>query len=212
MMNGRPLSIDWEAEHLPAILETWQLGSQAGNAIAQVLFGDYNPSGKLPMSFPRNVGQVPIYYNQFATGRPGPEDLVFWSHYTDVENSPLYPFGFGLSYSQFKYDDLQVSLTDAQNVQVKVAVTNTTDVDGEEVVQLYLRDRFASVTRPVKELKGFEKVSIEAGATKTITFNLTEKELGFYDADYNWVVEPGLFDVMVGTNSQEGLSGSFEIK
>lgn len=212
MMNGRPLSIDWEAENLPAILETWQLGSQAGNAIAQVLFGDYNPSGKLPMSFPRNVGQVPIYYNQFATGRPGPEDLVFWSHYTDVENSPLYPFGFGLSYSQFKYDNLQVSLTDAQNVQVKVAVTNTTDVDGEEVVQLYLRDRFASVTRPVKELKGFEKVSIEAGATKTITFNLTEKELGFYDADYNWVVEPGLFDVMVGTNSQEGLSGSFEIK
>lgn len=212
MMNGRPLSIDWEAEHLPAILETWQLGSQAGNAIAQVLFGDYNPSGKLPMSFPRNVGQVPIYYNQFATGRPGPEDLVFWSHYTDVENSPLYPFGFGLSYSQFKYDDLQVSLTDAQNVQVRVAITNTTDVDGEEVVQLYLRDRFASVTRPVKELKGFEKVSIEAGATKTITFNLTEKELGFYDADYNWVVEPGLFDVMVGTNSQEGLSGSFEIK
>ncbi|UJH66838.1 beta-glucosidase BglX [Allomuricauda sp. SCSIO 65647] len=212
LMNGRPLTITWEAENIPAILETWQLGSQTGNAIAQVLFGDYNPSGKLPMTFPRSVGQVPIYYNHYSTGRPvNKEGNVFWSHYADEENSPLYPFGHGLSYTSFQYSDLQVDATDPKNVKVSVSVTNTGNRAGEEVVQLYLQDPYASIVRPVKELKGFEKIMLEAGTSKTVSFNLTDKELGFYNQQYEWVVEPGSFNVMVGTNSQEGLSGSFVV-
>ncbi|WP_246139874.1 beta-glucosidase BglX [Flagellimonas hymeniacidonis] len=209
LMNGRPLTINWEAENVPAILETWQLGSQAGNAIAKVLFGDYNPSGKLPMTFPRSVGQVPIYYNHFSTGRPNPEANVFWSHYSDEKNEPLFPFGYGLSYTTFEYSNFQIDDSDQNSIKVSATITNTGDSDGEEVVQLYIHDKTASIARPVKELKGFQKISIPSGTSHNVEFNLTDKELGFYNHQYQYVVEPGEFSVMVGTNSQEGLTGTF---
>ncbi|MFS4417506.1 beta-glucosidase BglX [Maribacter sp. 2307ULW6-5] len=211
LMNGRPLTLGWEAENIPAILETWQLGSESGNAIAQVLFGDENPSGKLPMTFPRSVGQLPLYYNHYSTGRPDSGEMVFWSHFIDEENSPLFPFGHGLSYTQFQYNGLEVDASDKNKVKVKVTVTNTGDRFGEEVVQLYLQDPVASVVRPVKELKGFEKIGLAPKASQQLVFELTNKELGFYDQDYRWVVEPGQFNVMVGTDSQEGLTSSFTI-
>ena len=213
LMNGRPLTITWADENLPTILEAWQLGSQSGNAIAQVLFGDYNPSGKLPMTFPRSVGQVPIYYNYYSTGRPNElPDLVFWSHYSDESNKPLYPFGYGLSYSQFNYSNLKIDAADPKTVKVQIDVTNNGKVVGEEVTQLYLKDPVASVVRPIKELKGFEKYSLEPGKSKTVTFTLSEKELGFFNNQGEWINEPGAFEVMVGGNSQEGLTGKFEIK
>lgn len=212
LMNGRPLTITWEAENIPAILETWQLGTQTGNAIADVVFGEYNPGGKLPMTFPRSVGQVPIYYNHYSTGRPDLEPNVFWSHYSDEKNEPLFPFGYGLSYTTFDYSDLEIDTSDGENIKVSVTVTNTGKRYGEEVVQLYIHDKVASVTRPVKELKGFEKISLAPNNSKKVIFTLTNKELGFYNNDYEFVVEPGEFDVMVGTNSQEGLQGSFTKK
>ncbi|MEO7976826.1 beta-glucosidase BglX [Flavobacterium sp.] len=214
--NGRPLSIPWAAENVPAIVEAWQLGTQTGNAVAQVLYGDYNPSGKLPMSFPRNVGQVPIYYNKYSTGRPIDSDKnVFWSHYMDIEKTPQYPFGFGLSYTKFDYKDLKVNKTSfakGEKVQVSVTVTNSGDYDGKEVVQLYIHDEFASIVRPVKELKGFELINLKKGETKTVTFTLTDKELGFYDNDGNYLVEPGTFKIMVGGSSDKGLESGFELK
>ncbi|OXG08379.1 beta-glucosidase [Flavobacterium araucananum] len=214
--NGRPLSIPWAAEHIPAIVEAWQLGTQTGNAVAQVLYGDYNPSGKLPMSFPRNVGQVPIYYNKYSTGRPIDSDKnVFWSHYTDVEKTPQFPFGFGLSYTTFDYNDLKLNKTvfaKGENVQISIAVTNSGNYDGKEVVQLYIHDEYASIIRPIKELKGFELVNLKKGETKTVTFILTEKELGFYDNDGNYLVEPGTFKIMVGGSSDKGLENRFELK
>lgn len=209
LMNGRPLTIPWADKHIPAIVEAWQLGTQSGNAIAQVLFGDYNPSGKLPMSFPRSVGQVPIYYNHFSTGRPGPKDLVFWSHYSDAPNQPLYPFGYGLSYTKFSYSNLQIDKSNPAAIQVLATVTNTGRYTGEEVAQLYLTDKVASIVRPVKELKGFEKFSLAPGQSKSVRFTLTDAELGFYNEKGAFVVEPGAFDVQVGGNSQEGLKGSF---
>ncbi|GAA4848347.1 beta-glucosidase BglX [Algivirga pacifica] len=211
LMNGRPLTITWADEHVPAIVEAWQLGSQSGNAIADVLFGAYNPAGKLPMTFPRSVGQVPIYYNHLNSGRPT-SDAIFWVHYMDEEVTPLYPFGYGLSYTTFEYTDLKVNAEDAEAVTVTASVKNTGEVAGEEVVQLYIRDRVASVARPVKELKGFEKIKLAAGETRTVTFTLTAKELGFYNNNGEFIVEPGTFDVMIGTNSAEGLAGSFELK
>ncbi|MEZ4809198.1 MAG: beta-glucosidase BglX [Allomuricauda sp.] len=209
VMSGRPLTLNWEAEHIPAIVEAWQLGSQAGNAIANVVFGAYNPSGKLPMTFPRSVGQVPIYYNHFSTGRPNSQPNVFWTHYSDEKNEPLFPFGYGLSYTTFAYSDLQVDATNQANVKVSVTVSNTGKVPGEEVVQLYIHDKVASVTRPVKELKGFQKISLAPNASQKVEFTLTDKELGFYNHQYEFVVEPGEFDIMVGTNSQEGLTTTF---
>lgn len=211
LMNGRPLTLEWEAENIPAILETWQLGSQAGNAIAAALFGEINPSGKLPMTFPRNVGQIPIYYNHFSTGRPTLEPNVFWSHYSDVQNEPLFPFGFGLSYTTFAYSDLQIDSSDQNNIKVEVTITNTGDWAGEEVVQLYIHDKVASIVRPVKELKGFQKINLAPKASQKVEFHLTEKELGFYNNVYEFVVEPGTFDIMVGTSSQSGLHGSFTL-
>lgn len=209
LMNGRPLAIPWAAENVPAILETWHLGTQSGNAIAQVLFGDYNPGGKLPMTFPRSAGQAPIYYNHYSTGRPGAQEMVFWTHYTDEDNSPLYPFGYGLSYTTFEYSGLKVDASDNENVKVSATVKNTGERAGEEAVQLYIRDKVASVTRPVKELKGFRKILLQAGESRTVEFTLTAAELGFYDNDGNFIVEPGEFEVMVGTNSREGLKGEF---
>ncbi|WP_435622977.1 beta-glucosidase BglX [Flagellimonas sp.] len=210
LMNGRPLAIEWETEHIPAILETWQLGTETGNAISKVLFGDYNPSGKLPMTFPRSVGQIPIYYNHFSTGRPNPEPNVFWTHYSDEQNSPLYPFGYGLSYTQFEYSDMELDSSDQTAIKVSATVKNAGDMVGEEVVQLYIRDKVASVTRPVKELKGFQKISLQSGESKKVEFVLTDAELGFYNHNYEYVVEPGEFEVMIGTNSQEGLRQNFE--
>ncbi|MDT0651361.1 beta-glucosidase BglX [Autumnicola edwardsiae] len=212
--NGRPLAIEWAEENIPAIVEAWHLGTETGNAVAQVLYGDYNPSGKLPMTFPRNVGQTPIYYNHGNTGRPEATEMVFWSHYMDVENTPLYPFGYGLSYTDFSYDNLkldkeEVSISGELNISVEV--TNTGDYDGKEVVQLYIRDMYASVIRPVKELKGFELVEISKGETKTVNFTLTEKELGFYNAQGEYVVEPGEFQILVGGSSVEGLQASFNL-
>ena len=214
--NGRPLALPWAAKNIPTIVEAWQLGTQAGNAVAQVLYGDYNPSGKLPMSFPRNVGQCPIYYNNYSTGRPNMTDNnVFWSHYTDVEKTPQFPFGFGLSYTTFDYKNLKINKTafaKGEAVKVSVEVTNSGNYDGKEVVQLYIHDEFASLARPVKELKGFELIELKKGETKTVTLTLTEKELGFYDNDGNYLVEPGTFKIMVGGSSDKGLESGFELK
>ncbi len=212
VMNGRPLELTWADENIPAIVEAWHLGTQSGHAIAQVLYGDYNPAGKLPVSFPRSVGQVPIYYNHKRTGRPYPQPIVFWSHYNDESSEPLYPFGYGLSYSDFKYRDLEVRLNDDQTVDVSVTVSNKSEVEGEEVVQLYICDRYASVTRPVKELKGFEKIQLSGGESKIVQFKLTGKELGFFNNQGKFVVEPGEFEVMVGGNSRDNLKTVFELE
>ena len=214
--NGRPLALPWAAEHIPAIVEAWHLGTQTGNAVAQVLYGDYNPSGKLPMSFPRNVGQVPIYDNNYNTGRPVNSDKnVFWSHYTDVEKTPLFPFGFGLSYTTFDYKNLKInkaSFAKGELVVVSVDITNCGNYDGKEVAQLYIQDVAASLARPVKELKGFELIALKKGETKTVTFTLTEKELGFYDNAGKYLVEAGTFKLMVGGSSDKGLEGQFELE
>lgn len=211
LMNGRPLTVPWAAENISAIVEAWHLGSQSGHAIAQVLFGEYNPSGKLPMTFPRSVGQIPIYYNHYSTGRPD-QDLVFWSHYMDESNDPLYPFGYGLSYTTFEYSNLKIDDSDQASIKVSATVTNAGKVAGEEVVQLYIQDKFASVVRPVKELKGFEKILLAPGESRKVEFALTYKELGFYNNSGTFVVESGEFNVMIGTSSQEGLAGSFYLK
>jgi len=215
LQNGRPLAIQWAADNIPSIVEAWQLGTQSGNAIAQVLYGDYNPSGKLPMTFPRSVGQVPIYYNHKSTGRPGdgqPTESVFWAHYNDISNSPLYPFGHGLSYSEFEYSNLKLSsnnLNKGGAITVSVDIKNTSNIDGKEVVQLYLRDLVASVTRPVKELKGFEIMEIKAGQTKRVDFTINEKSIEFYTANKKWEAEPGEFKVFVGGSSYTSLEGGF---
>ncbi len=214
--NGRPLAIDWAAQHIPAIVEGWHLGSQSGNAIAQVLYGDYNPSGKLPMSFPRSVGQLPLYYNHMSTGRPNelPNDLVFWTHYSDESNDALYPFGYGLSYTQFKYTlpTMEKETLGTDTVKVQVTIQNTGKVAGREVVQLYIRDKYASVARPVKELKGFQTVALSPGESKTIIFELTDKELGFYNNRGEWMVEDGSYEVYIGGNSATSNKTEFELK
>lgn len=214
LMNGRPLVINWMAEHVPAILECWHLGSEAGNAIADVLFGDYNPAGKLPVSFPRSVGQCPIYYNHFSTGRADDTGTVFWSHYTDESNDPLYPFGYGLSYTSFAYSNLKLSAAEiatGEKLTVQVEVKNTGSVAGEEVVQLYIQDLYGSIARPVKELKGYEKIYLEAGESKVVRFELGTDDLAFFTADKVWKAEAGDFNLWVGTNSQEGLKSEFKL-
>ncbi|OOG74095.1 beta-glucosidase BglX [Flavobacterium sp. A45] len=213
--NGRPLVIPWAEEHIPAIVEAWQLGTQSGNAIAQVLYGDYNPSGKLPMTFPRNVAQIPIYYNHKNTGRPvmNEPESVFWSHYIDEKNTPLYPFGFGLSYSKFEYSDLKLSsqsFSKNGKIEVSVSVKNTSKVVGKEVVQLYIRDLIGSVTRPVLELKGFEMIELQPDEVKKVTFVINEKTIEFFTANSKWEAEAGDFKVFVGGNSVETLKGDFQ--
>ncbi|MFP9117674.1 beta-glucosidase BglX [Flavobacterium sp. RNTU_13] len=214
--NGRPLALPWAAAHIPAIVEAWQLGTETGNAVAQVLYGDYNPSGKLPMSFPRNLGQVPIYYNLLNTGRPVDADKnVFWSHYSDVEKTPQFAFGHGLSYTTFKYSAPKANkttYTKGEAVKIQVNITNTGAYDGKEVAQLYIQDVTASLARPIKELKGFEMVSLKKGESKTVTFTLTDNELGFYDNNGNYIVEPGIFKVFVGTSSDDVQELEFELK
>ncbi len=215
LMNGRPLTLSWEDQNMEAILETWFGGTQAGAAIADVLFGEANPSGKLSMTFPRNVGQVPIYYNAKNTGRPYDENQKYTSKYLDVPNSPLYPFGHGLSYTTFGYGDIKLSkssITAADKLQVTVNVTNTGNVDGEETVQLYIRDLVGSITRPVKELRRFEKVTLRKGESREMSFTLTVEDLKFFNKDLKWAAEPGDFRVFVGTNSQDVKQAAFSLK
>lgn len=219
VMNGRPLILNWAAENVPAIVEAWHLGTQSGNAIAQVLYGDYNPSGKLPMSFPRSVGQLPLYYNQKSTGRPGAdgEDAgsVFWSHYGDEKNSPLFPFGFGLSYTQFEYSQMQLSATTlnrGESITASVEVKNTGAIKGKEVVQLYLQDPYASATRPIKELKGFQMVELEPGERKQVLFTITEADLKFYSAKQVWEAESGTFHLFIGSDSTVKEKQSFILR
>ncbi len=214
LMNGRPLTINWVVANISAILDTWLLGTEAGNAISDVLFGEYNPSGKLPVSFPYAVGQIPVYYNHKNTGRPRLDDSKFVSRYIDIPNEPLYPFGFGLSYTTFAYSDLtlsskQISMKDSLSVSVEVK--NTGKYDGEEVVQLYVRDLVGSITRPVKELKGFKKIMIKAGESKQISFTLKPSDLAFYTRDMTFKAEPGDFRVFVGTNSAECKEAEFTL-
>jgi beta-glucosidase len=208
LTNGRPLAIPWAAEHIPAILETWHLGTQSGHAIAQVLYGDYNPSGKLPMTFPRNVGQLPLYYNHKNTGRPSANEpeSVFWSHYIDEKNSPLFAFGHGLSYSKFEYSQLKVSsptFSKGETIQVQVELKNNSAVEGKEVVQLYIRDVVGSFTRPVKELKGFEMVTLKPLESKVITFTINQEMLAYYTANKIWEAESGTFKIFVGGSSDQ---------
>jgi beta-glucosidase len=214
LMNGRPLTINWAAENSPAILETWFAGTEAGDAIADVLFGDVNPGGKLPLTFPRAVGQEPLYYNHMNTGRPPDAANKYSSKYLDVPWTPLYPFGYGLSYTTFKLSNLQLSAARIPangRLTASVEIENTGTRAGDEVVQLYLRRVSASVTRPVEELKGFERVALAPGERRRISFTLTPAELGFYDRAMRFRVEPGAFKVMVGTNSTEGLEASFDV-
>ncbi len=214
--NGRPLAIPWAAEHIPAIVEAWQLGTQSGNAIAQVLYGDYNPSGKLPMTFPRSVGQVPMYYDYKSTGRPTAEkdrNVVFWSHYSDEMHTPLYPFGFGLSYSAFEYSNLKLDKTSFSkngNIRVSVHLKNNSPVAGKEIVQWYTRDIVGSFTRPVKELKGFEMVELSPFESKTINFVISEQTIEFYTANSKWEAEGGEFKVFVGGNSETTMEADFQ--
>jgi beta-glucosidase len=217
LMSGRPLTIFKESQLATSLVQAWFLGHESGNAIADVLFGNYNPSGKLSMSFPRNVGQVPVYYNYKNTGRPqdpGKKDK-FRSNYLDIDNSPLYPFGYGLSYTTFNYSDISLSdtvTTANKTIKATVTVTNTGNYDGEEVVQLYIWDEVASVTQPVKKLKGFQKVLLKKGESKQVTFSITNEELKFFNSDLKWVSEPGRFTVYIGGSSDTNRAAQFRLK
>ncbi len=216
LFNGRPMTLGWESEHATAMLDVWFGGTEAGNAVADVLFGNYNPSGKLTTSFPRSVGQIPIYYNHKNTGRPfnGEEFSKFKSNYLDISNDPLYPFGYGLSYTSFTYSDISLNktaITASDKLEVKVKVTNTGNYDGEETVQLYTRDLVGSIARPVKELKGFRKVFLKKGESADVSFTLTVNDLRFYNKDLKYVYEPGDFKVFVGTSSQNVKEADFKV-
>ncbi|MFV0468021.1 MAG: beta-glucosidase BglX [Dysgonomonas sp.] len=217
LFTGRPLTLTWENENVPSILNVWFGGTEAAPAIADVMFGDVNPSGKLPATFPQNVGQIPLYYNHKNTGRPLAEGKwfeKFRSNYLDVNNDPLYPFGYGLSYTQFSYSDVSLSskeISTQGDLTASITVTNTGKVEGKEVVQLYIRDLVGSVTRPVKELKGFEKISLKPGESKTVSFKITPELLKFYNYDLEYVVEPGDFDIMIGGNSRDIKTARFTL-
>jgi beta-glucosidase len=213
---GRPLIFNWTADHVPAIVYTWWLGTEAGNAIASVLFGEYNPSGKLPMSFPRTEGQIPIYYNYFSTGRPAPSDsqAFYRSGYIDLPNDPKFPFGYGLSYTGFTYGNIRLNksvISANEKLEATVTITNTGSYDGEETAQLYIRDLACSVVRPVKELKGFKKLFLKKGESKEVTFTLTINDLKFYNKDLKLIAEPGDFKVFIGSNSHDVRESSFKL-
>lgn len=217
LMNGRPMTLTWEDEHVPAIVDTWFGGTEAGNAVADVLFGNYNPSGKLTVTFPRNVGQIPIYYNHLNTGRPfHPGDSPkFKSDYLDASNDPLYPFGYGLSYSTFSYSDISLSrksLNPNSKITATVTVTNTGTVAGKETVQLYIRDMVGSIARPVKELKGFQQITLAPGESKKVSFPISFNDLKFYNSDLKYVYEPGAFKVFIGTNSRDVKEADFTLQ
>jgi len=206
LINGRPLTLTWENENVDAILETWATGTQGGNAIADVLFGDYNPAGKLTTSFPISVGQIPLYYNHLNTGRPMNPNQKFTSKYLDIPNDPLYPFGYGLSYTTFNYSDIKLSSNELQgeeSLTATVTVTNTGKYAGEEVVQLYLKDSVATISRPVKELKNFQKIMLQPGEKKDVQLTVTTEDLKFYTNDLQYIWEPGYFIVYIGTNSRD---------
>ena len=214
LMNGRPLSISWLDANVPAIMETWYLGVQMGPAVADVLFGDYNPGGKLPITVPRSVGQVPIYYNYKNTGRPSDEKEKYTSKYLDLPSTPLYPFGHGLSYTTFRYSNLRLSaprIRISDSLTVRIDVTNVGNRAGDEVVQLYIRDHVGSLTRPVKELRGFRRISLRPGERRTIAFVLRRDDFAFTGASLRRVVEPGRFTVFVGTSSADEQEASFEM-
>ncbi len=213
LINGRPLTIGWIAEHVPAILEAWFPGTEGGHALADVLFGDVNPGGKLPITFPRSVGQIPIYYNHLNTGRPATKDR-YTSRYIDSPVSPLFPFGHGLSYTQFRLAGLRLdrpSIRRDGSLGVQVDVRNLGERAGDEVVQLYIRDVASSVVRPVKELRGFQRVSLRPGEQQTVRFTLSPRELGSHDSQMHFVVEPGQFRLFAGTSSDGGLETGFEV-
>lgn len=218
LFTGRPLDLRWESENVPAILNVWFGGSEAGDAIADALFGVVNPSGKLTMTFPQNVGQVPIFYNHKNTGRPledGKWFQKFRSNYLDVSNDPLYPFGYGLSYTKFSYGDIRLSdsiLKPGQAITASVTVTNTGSLEGKEVVQLYIRDMVGSITRPVKELKGFNKISLKPGESREVAFRIDEEMLKFYNSDLQFVAEPGDFKLFIGTNSRDVKEVNFNLQ
>jgi beta-glucosidase len=218
LFTGRPLALKWESENVPAILNVWFGGTEATRAIADVLFGTVNPSGKLPVTFPQNIGQVPIYYSHKTTGRPLGNDpwfTRFKSNYLDVSNEPLYPFGFGLSYSTFAYSDLKLSsatLKKGSSLTASVTVSNSGKYEGMETVQMYTRDVVGSSTRPVKELKGFQKINLRPGESKTVQFNITEEELKFYNMELKFVVEPGDFQVFIGPNSRDAKAVDFKLE
>jgi beta-glucosidase len=214
LINGRPLTIGWIADHVPAILEAWFAGTQGGHAIADALFGDINPGGKLPVTFPRVVGQVPIYYSHLNTGRPASRADRYTSKYIDAPVTPLFPFGHGLSYTRFQLSDLRLSARGIPTdgcLDVSVAVENVGDRPGDEVVQLYIHDVAASVARPVQELRGFERVALRPDEKRTVRFQLTPRALGLYDRRMRFVVEPGEFRVIVGTSSAGGLEAGFQV-
>ena len=206
LMNGRPLDLSWVDENIPAVIEAWHLGTMSGEAISSVIYGDHNPSGKLPVSFPRSLGQVPIYYNYKNTGRPGPGGHVFWSHYNDEKNDPLYPFGYGLSYTEFKYSNLNVEKIGDSSLQVNFKVKNIGRLPGKEVAQVYLRDLFSSYTRPVKELKSFKKLAFKENEEKNISFILNADDLGFLNNNGELIFENGEFEIMVGGSSNTSIS------
>jgi beta-glucosidase len=215
--SGRPLVLTEIADLSNAMVQCWILGTETGNAVADVLVGDYNPSGKTVMSFPYAVGQIPVYYNHFNTNRPAPDsgDRSWKSRYRDIPNEPLYPFGYGLSYTRFDYSGLQLSsdqMTKSGQVTVSINVKNSGQIAGEEVVQLYIRDMTASIVRPVKELKGFRKISLQAGESKQVKFVLTGKDLSFYNAQGTAQLEAGKYIFFVGGDSKNTLSANFELK
>ncbi|MBE6232393.1 MAG: beta-glucosidase BglX [Bacteroidales bacterium] len=218
LFNGRPLTLNWEAENVPAILDVWFGGSETADAVADVIFGDVNPSGKLTATFPKNVGQIPLYYASKNTGRPLLEGRwfeKFRSNYLDVDNEPLYPFGYGLSYTTFEYGPVTLDKTEVAeggSVKAEVTVTNTGAVAGKEVVQMYLQDVVGTTTRPVRELKGFEKISLEPGETKTVTFEITPELMSYYNSELDFVAEPGEFRVFIGTDSRTKNEASFILK
>jgi beta-glucosidase len=212
---GRPLVFNYIADNAPAILYTWWLGSEAGNAIADVLFGDYNPSAKLCVTFPQSVGQIPIYYSHLNTGRPVTNSDVPNTSYADLSVYPKFEFGFGLSYTTFKYSDLKLNknkISNSEKIEVSLTVSNTGKYAGEEIVQLYLRDLVGSISRPVKDLKDFAKVDLKAGESKTVRFTIDKEKLSFYNQKLQWVAEPGEFDLMIGASSSDiRLSDKFEL-
>ena len=201
LMNGRPLALEWEQEHVPAVIEGWHLGVQMGNAIASVLFGETNPSGRLASTFPKTAGQCPIYYNHPNTGRPGSKSK-FTSRYLDAGFEPLYPFGYGLSYTTFSYHGLSVK-EEADQLAASVKVTNTGTLEGTETVQLYMRDVTASIVRPIKELKGFQKVTLKPGETEEVVMELMKSQMGFYDDEGNYCLEDGTFQIFMGANARD---------
>jgi len=216
LYNGRPMTLPWEKENMDAILDVWFGGTEGGNAVSDVLFGDVNPGGKLTTSFPVNVGQIPVYHSMLNTGRPTDgSGFKFLSRYLDVPNEALFPFGFGLSYTTFEYGEVKLEKDELFNystLKASIEVKNSGKREGQEVVQLYLRDKLASISRPVKELKGFQKIHLKPGETKTVEFMIDRSLLGFYNEKGQYIIEAGEFDVMIGPNSVELQKKSFVLK